>query len=85
MDRKVQIQKNHRFVFKTGKITSISSFENDKGLYLVKDDKNGYMLIDYIAASFLTCTEKMFIDEDTYNYRNRNTVSHKKLKQILQL
>ena len=64
-----------RFEFNTGEVTSVTGFGYGKGPFFVKDYKNDYMLIDYVAASFLTCSEKMIIDENTND--RKNVVSNK--------
>lgn len=58
------------FEFNTDEVTSVSGFGYGKGPFFVKDYKDDYILIDYVAASFLTCSEKMITDENTHNKKD---------------
>lgn len=52
----------HMFAFNTGEVTSLFGNVYGQGPFFVKDYKDEYMLIDWVATSLLTCSEEIIIN-----------------------
>ena len=56
------IRTGHYFAFNTDDVTSLYGNVYGQGPFFVKDYKQEYMLVDYVATSFLECSEDILIN-----------------------
>ncbi len=55
------IRTGHYFAFNSDDVTSLYGNVYGQGPFFVKDYKQEYMLVDYVATSFLQCSEDILI------------------------